>query len=91
MGTQTLDAPEEDILEKILEERQIILYNDPVNTFEHVIDCLVKYCKHESMQAEQCAIIVHHSGKCSVKKGKYKSLEPICSALLQHGLTAEIE
>jgi ATP-dependent Clp protease adaptor protein ClpS len=69
----------------------IILYNDDVNTFEWVIECLVKYCGHESMQAEQCAWIVHTKGKCMVKSGDFKKLEPICTALCDHGLSAELE
>ncbi len=68
----------------------IILFNDDVNTFEWVIECLVKYCGHDSIQAEQCASIVHYNGKCGVKKGTFNTLKPICEALLQKGLSAEI-
>ena len=68
----------------------IILFNDDVNTFEWVIECLMKYCGHDSIQAEQCAHIVHHNGKCGVKTGTLHKLKPICEALLQKGLSAEI-
>jgi ATP-dependent Clp protease adaptor protein ClpS len=71
-------------------EREIILYNDDVNTFDYVIDSLVEICNHEAHQAEQCALIVHYTGKCSVKKGTYKRLKPLCTSLLDRGLTAEI-
>ncbi len=70
---------------------EIILYNDDVNTFDHVIHCLVKYCKHSSEQAEQCSLLVHYKGKCSVKKGSEIELIPICSALQEKGLSATIE
>jgi ATP-dependent Clp protease adaptor protein ClpS len=76
---------------KQLFERSIILYNDDYNTFEHVIECLVHYCGHQPLQAEQCALIVHSNGKCSIKNGTYEDLEPICSALLENGLTAKIK
>lgn len=69
----------------------IVLYNDDFNTFEHVIECLMKYCKHEPAQAEQCALIVHHNGKCSVKEGEMDKLKPICQALLDNKLSATIE
>lgn len=69
----------------------IMLYNDDVNTFDHVIDCLVKYCKHEPEQAEQCSMIVHYKGKCAVKHGSSDSLGPICDALCRKGLSALIE
>ncbi len=70
---------------------EIILHNDDVNTFDHVIDCLVDICDHEPIQAEQCAWIVHYNGKCSVKKGTFDQLEPRCTALLERGLSAEID
>ncbi len=74
-----------------VENKQIILYNDDVNTFDFVIESLIKVCKHDPIQAEQCTYLVHYKGKCSVKKGLYEELEPYCTALLERGLTAEIE
>lgn len=71
--------------------KQIILYNDDFNTFDFVIESLIKVCKHDAIQAEQCTFLVHYKGKCSVKKGSYEVLEPYCTALLERGLTAEIE
>ena len=68
-----------------------MLYNDDVNTFDHVINQLVKYCDHNVIQAEQCAHIVHYNGKCQVKHGEFDKLRPICEALLEKGLTAKIE
>ena len=81
---------DEDVLIKDIEKHQIILHNDDVNTFQHVIETLVKVCKHTYQQAEQCAYIVHFSGKCVVKTGSLEELVPICSALLDAGLSAEI-
>jgi ATP-dependent Clp protease adaptor protein ClpS len=71
--------------------QNIVLYNDDHNTFQHVIECLRKYCKHTLEQAEQCTVIIHHNGKCGVKNGSYKELKPICETLLEKGLTAKIE
>lgn len=79
------------IQEVTAKTKAIILYNDDYNTFNHVIDCLVKYCDHNIIQAEQCALIVHHNGKCDVKHGSYDKLKPICEALLENGLTAKIQ
>jgi ATP-dependent Clp protease adaptor protein ClpS len=73
-----------------VESKQLIVYNDDFNTFDFVIDSLIKVCKHEKIQAEQCTFIIHYKGKCIVKKGSYKELEPLCTALLERGLTAEI-
>jgi len=77
-----------DIIEEKLYE--IILYNDDVNTFDHVIECLVKICDHTHLQAEQSAYIVHYSGKCAVKTGSLDELIPKCNLLTDEGLTAEV-
>ena len=77
--------------EQIVADKQIILYNDDFNTFDHVIEALINVCKHDPIQAEQCTFLVHYKGKCSVKKGSYEELEPMCTALLERNLTAEIE
>lgn len=69
---------------------EIVLFNDDVNTFDHVIQTLIDVCEHTPEQAEQCSIIVHHKGKCTVKTGEYKDLKPRCTRLLQAGLSAEI-
>ncbi|MFS4483343.1 ATP-dependent Clp protease adaptor ClpS [Hyunsoonleella sp. 2307UL5-6] len=76
--------------EEVLDQNEIVLYNDDVNTFDHVIDSLIHACDHTSEQAEQCSLIVHYKGKCTVKTGDYDDLKPRCSKLLQAGLSAEI-
>ena len=77
-------------VELLNSQKSIFLYNDEVNTFDHVIDSLCKYCDHDIVQAEQCAWIVHNKGKCLVKKGSYEKLKPICNALNDNGLSAQI-
>jgi ATP-dependent Clp protease adaptor protein ClpS len=85
--TDVLLAPDE----VSIDQQQIIVYNDDFNTFDFVIESLIKVCKHDAVQAEQCTYLVHYKGKCSVKRGSYEELEPMCTALLERGLTAEIE
>ena len=75
----------------LMNENEIILYNDDVNTYDHVINTLITVCDHTLEQAEQCSLIVHYKGKCSVKTGSYSDLKPMCTELLQAGLSAEIE
>lgn len=69
---------------------EIVLYNDDVNTFDHVIDTLIRVCDHTPEQAEQCSLIVHYNGKCTVKTDILEKLKPQCSLLLEAGLSAEI-
>jgi ATP-dependent Clp protease adaptor protein ClpS len=71
-------------------EHEIILHNDDVNTFDHVIRCLVRICDQTAEQAEQCAYIVHYNGKCVVKTGSFEDLKPRCLLLLEQGLSAEL-
>jgi ATP-dependent Clp protease adaptor protein ClpS len=85
--TQEDVAIEVDIDEKFV----LMLYNDDVNTFDHVIECLVDICGHARLQAEQCATIVHTKGKCDIKHGNYKNLEKMCTKLLNLQLSASIE
>ena len=79
------------VLEAVGINNEIVLYNDDVNTFDHVIDTLIRVCEHTNEQAEQCAILVHYKGRCTVKTGSYDELKPQCSSLLDAGLSAEIE
>lgn len=85
------DRQAEEILlaEEVL-AHELMLYNDDVNTFDHVIHCLCEICGHDPIQAEQCAWIVHYNGKCSVKRGTMDALSPLCSALHDRGLSADI-
>ena len=78
-------------VEQIVESKDLIVYNDDFNTFDHVIDSLIKVCKHNPIQAEQCTFIVHYNGKCQVKRGDWDTLERMCTAPLERGITAEIE
>lgn len=78
------------VREAVSINNEIVLFNDDVNTFDHVIETLIEVCKHTSEQAEQCAILVHYKGKCTVKTGSYEELKPQCTLLLQAGLSAEI-
>jgi ATP-dependent Clp protease adaptor protein ClpS len=88
--TETDTLEQIDLKELLVEQRDLMLFNDDVNTFDHVIESLVKVCRHETVQAEQCAHIVHFNGKCQVKRGDFKKLEPLCTALLDRGLRAKI-
>ena len=76
--------------EETVKQNEIVLFNDDVNTFEHVIETLIDVCEHTPEQAEQCSLIVHYKGKCTVKTGEYHDLKPRCTRLLQAGLSAEI-
>lgn len=80
------------LLEDLLDQEalDLVVFNDDVNTFEHVIQVLMKVCKHSHEQAEQCTLIIHSRGKCAVKKGSREELKPMCEAILDAGIQAAI-
>ena len=90
MGTREKELEDVLLEEEITKEHEIVLFNDDVNTFDHVIETLINVCEHTPEQAEQCSLIVHYNGKCTVKTGEYSFLKPKCSKVLQAGLSAEI-
>lgn len=71
--------------------RFLILHNDDVNTFDHVITSLKEVCRHDDEQAEQCAIITHYKGKCDIKKGPIDELLPIRHRLIERELSVTID
>jgi ATP-dependent Clp protease adaptor protein ClpS len=91
-------APETDI--EIIEEEEIsvdeiklyviVIFNDDVNSFDHVIATLIEVCEHSPEQAEQCTLIIHFKGKCAVKNGEFDELVPIRNAICSRGITAEV-
>lgn len=68
----------------------LVVFNDNVNTFEHVIRTLIKVCKHSPEQAEQCTLIIHNQGKCAVKSGSFDFLRPMRDAICDAGIDARI-
>ncbi len=90
-GSNPAELEETIELTEEVDEKKLVLFNDEVNTFDFVIESLMSVCGHDPLQAEQCTLIVHFKGKCAVKEGTFEKLEPMCTALLDRGLTAEIQ
>jgi ATP-dependent Clp protease adaptor protein ClpS len=77
-------------LEQITDVFDLVVFNDDVNTFEHVIKTLIKVCKHTQEQAEQCTLLIHYKGKCTVKNGSFEELQPLREAICEAGIDAKI-
>ena len=94
MIMMTMTTTETEVSEEVQinqdEESKIILYNDHVNSFEHVIMCLVAFCDHGFQQAEQCATIVHYKGKYIVKHGSKEDMIERAKKLSEEHLTVEV-
>ena len=83
---------EEEVLVMELEDEvyKLVVHNDDVNTFDFVIMCLIDICEHTPEQAEQCTMLIHYKGKCTVKTGAMEVLKSMHEKLLSRGLTSEI-
>ncbi len=81
-----------DVLEVIetTDLMDLVVFNDDVNTFDHVIHTLIRVCKHTNEQAEQCTLLIHHKGKCTVKNGTFDFLRPLRDAICEEGIDAKI-
>jgi ATP-dependent Clp protease adaptor protein ClpS len=71
--------------------KELILFNDEINTFDFVIETLIEVCEHDQHQAEQCACIAHYKGKCAVKSGSIEELKPMMEEMSRRGLTVSID
>lgn len=89
-------AYQEDEMVEVLEAIEtvdvmdLIVFNDDVNTFDHVIDTLIRVCNHTAEQAEQCTMLIHFKGKCAVKTGTFDFLKPMREAICEAGIDARI-
>jgi len=70
---------------------KLIMYNDDENSFHYIIACLIRKCGHDPIQAEQCATIAHHNGKCHVKSGAFDEVYEMSTILDSLGIISEIE
>ena len=77
--------------ESIKDLKELILYNDDVNTFDFVIECLIDICGHDPIQAEQCTLVVHYKGKCAVKSGAFNELKPMHDEMASKQLSVTID
>ena len=91
MSTITRNKSQEKLDEILSKPYILMLHNDDFNSFDHVINCLIKYCKHEYEQASQCALLVHYTGKCDVKRGDQETITKMYNQLKSAGLTVTME
>jgi ATP-dependent Clp protease adaptor protein ClpS len=89
-STDTLEQTDILELEEITDVFDLVVFNDDVNTFEHVIRTLIKVCNHTQEQAEQCTLLIHYKGKCTVKNGSFEDLRPMREAICEVGIDAKI-
>ena len=91
-----LPNPEVEIIEEVAEDIEsiklweLVVFNDEVNTFDHVIETLIDVCQHSPEQAEQCTLIIHYKGQCGVKSGDFEELAPLRNEICRREISAEV-
>ena len=91
LDTNLAESPVLETVETIQDVFDLIVYNDDINTFEHVIQALVDICGHEHIQAEQCTLLIHYKGKCTVKIGDFDTLASMRQGICDRGIWAEVK
>jgi ATP-dependent Clp protease adaptor protein ClpS len=81
-----------EVLEEVIDvdQNDLMVFNDEINTFDFVIDTLMEVCGHTPEQAEQCTLLIHYKGKCSVKKGTFEELAPMRNDICRRGIDAKV-
>lgn len=81
-----------DVLDEVVETdvHNLVVFNDEVNSFDHVIETLIDVCAHTPEQAEQCTLLIHYKGKCTVKNGSWEELVPMRNEICRRGISAEV-
>lgn len=89
---QPFEESEVALLEDVVETEvhNLVVFNDDVNSFDHVIDTLMDVCAHTPEQAEQCTLLIHYKGKCTVKNGSWEELVPMRNEICRRGISAEV-
>jgi len=93
---QTLETPvvPAETVEKFLDDEDlwaIIVWNDDVNTFDHVIKALVEILQHTTARAEQLTMKIHNSGNAVVGIRPKDEAQAAVSRFLARGIQASLD
>jgi ATP-dependent Clp protease adaptor protein ClpS len=91
MPTITKKQTVSELKEKLSAPFTLMLWNDDFNSFDWVIECLMKVCKHPYEQANQIAHFVHFKGKSDAKRGDKETISKMYEKLKSAGLTVTME
>jgi len=94
--SQTLDSRVlvENDIESVLDEEDpwaVVVWNDDVNTFDHVIKALIDILNHSRARAEQLTLRVHNTGKAVVAVRPKEEAAAAAQRFLDRNIWATIE
>ncbi len=72
-------------------ESKLIIINDDINSFDHVILSLMDICGLDIEAAASVALTVHLTGSCVAKTGDDDTMQEMCMLLCLAGINAKVE
>lgn len=69
---------------------QVVVFNDNDHTFDEVIELMIIVCGHNTLQAHQCATLIHNVGEYAVFEDKYDICVDVFEDLVANGLDTEL-
>ena len=72
------------------DEYQLLVINDDINTFDHVINNLIDICDIDNEHAIKCTILIHNLGKCVIVEGDKDKLSIMEEGLNMVGIDATV-
>jgi len=90
MSTATLTIPREKEEVQNIYHHRVILFNDDVNSFPYVEDCLMKICKKSKKEAKKIAMEAHQTGKAVCYQGSKEECETVAEKLASQKLTVSL-
>ena len=71
--------------------KKVILFNDPINSFDHVEDCLIRICFKSKEKAMTIALKAHNTGKAVCYEGSMEECETVAEKMGKERLTVSID
>ena len=90
-GIHTIERPGSDLQVQHDSLYEVVLFNDDVNSFDHVIESLVQVFHHPLQLAVKIAVEAHRTGRAIAEVESRKQAQLHKDQLQSLGLTAEIE
>ena len=90
-GTHTIELTGSDPRVRHEGLYEVVLFNDDVNSFDHVIESLVQVFHHPLQLAVKIAVEAHRNGRAIAEVESRKEAQLHKDQLQSLGLTAEIE
>lgn len=76
-------------ISKIYRHR-VVLYNDHINSFDHVIECVMTICGKNEEEAFKITLEAHETGKSVCFEGSMEACETVAEKMGTENLTVSL-